>query len=360
MNQIRSGTGATAAVLAGSLAVFPLLDVLGLLSRTKHVGELQVVGDGVEAHLWVDSGDLLERPGTSPDRLFELAAMDDAWFTVTAATLPEHATEGATRVPLEPLIEHIGPQVSEWQSLVRALPFGAVAKMAPSMPGPEVHIRSDQWRILSLIGAGRPVHEVVDVSDARPLETLRLIYELAEQELISVELPGTEGATDRGGEDREHEERPPRHMAETPSLRPDAPPRPAAASRPEPPSRPSRGPTGTPHGARAVPVRATSAGPVGWRRSGATSTIRAPERTAAPEQEAEVPEVPEVAGHAEGTESSPPPASVKPPAKTPVAAYMPPPLAPLQWPDASTLSSGDAHPRMPGTNGTAAPARDDR
>lgn len=187
MTQIRSGGAAPAAVLAGSLAVFPLLDVLWLLARTEHVGELQVVADGVEARLWVDRGELLDHPVTAPDRLFELACLDDAWFTVST-TAPAHG-EQRERVPLEPLLERVAPSVAEWHSLMKALPFGAVARMSPVMPGPEAQIRSDQWRILSLIGTGRPVHEVVDVSEDRPLETLRLIHELAQKELIVVELP---------------------------------------------------------------------------------------------------------------------------------------------------------------------------
>lgn len=191
MNQTRPGSGAPAAVLAGSLAVFPLLDVLGLLARTRHAGELQVVADGVEARLWVEGGDLLDHAATAADRLFELACLDDAWFAASSV-LPPGRVEHAERVALEPLIERVAPHVAEWQSLMKALPFGAVARMSPVMPGSEAQIRSDQWHILSLIGTGRAVHEVVDVSDGRPLETLRVIHELAQKELIVVELPPAE------------------------------------------------------------------------------------------------------------------------------------------------------------------------
>lgn len=192
MNQIRPTSGA-AHVLAGSLAAFPLLDVLRLLGRTRHSGQLQVVGDGVEAHLWIDGGELCDNAAVAADRLFELACLDEAWFTVTAAAPSAAAERSGDRIPLDPLLDQVGPQVAEWQALIRALPFDAVARMAPAMSGAEVHIRADQWRVLSLVGAGRPVHEVVDVADGRPLDTLRIVYELAEQQLISVEPPAAAG-----------------------------------------------------------------------------------------------------------------------------------------------------------------------
>ena len=207
MHQIRSG-GSAAAVLAGSLVAFPLLDVLRLLQHTDHTGQLQVMGDGVEARLWVDDGDLLERRATAADRLFGLACLDDAWFTVTAALPPAAASDrsaGIERVPLGPLIERVEPLVEEWRSLVQALPFDAIARMAPSTPGPEVQIRADQWHVLSLIGAGRRVHELVDVSDAPPVGTLRIVRELAQAELISVTLPGDQGSVAPNGPLRDTE-----------------------------------------------------------------------------------------------------------------------------------------------------------
>jgi hypothetical protein len=308
MTQIRSGNGATAAVLAGSLAVFPLLDVLYLLSRTGHTGELQVVGDGMEAHLWIEGGDLLDHPRTAGDRLFELACLDEAWFTVGVATPPASVT--GHRVELVPLIEQVSPHVAEWQSLIKALPFGAVARMAPSMPGPEAQIRSDQWRVLSLIGAGRAVHEVVDVSDARPLETLRLIDELAQEKLITIEEPPS-GTQRRRVRPKSADAAP---SAEAPSPEVDTPPLPS------PP-------------ARVVAVRAGSA-PQAARRVAAVS---APVSSSQGRREPPGTE----------PERTPHRALGRSPGRHAVAAYMPPPIAPSLWPldrpaDADS-SASDGH-----------------
>ncbi len=373
MNQTRPGSGAPAAVLAGSLAVFPLLDVLGLLARTRHAGELQVMADGVEARLWVEGGDLLDHAATAADRLFELACLDDAWFAVSSV-LPPGRVEHADRVALEPLIERVAPHVAEWQSLMKALPFGAVARMSPVMPGAEAQIRSDQWHILSLIGAGRPVHEVVDVSDGRPLETLRVIHELAQKELIVVELPPAEhrrrihpaGSTSRPrraarpGDPSEGGGDPP-GLADT-SHPAGAPEPPAAATEPAAASAPAAtepaGPEPDPAAAgsatpgEGVPVAAARATttPLTARRAGAVRTSVAEHAPAAEprsipeprdqsrrgsparEDRADPPEGrPVGVGRQASHRSAPPP---RRPGHHAVGAYMPPPVAPGFWPAA--------------------------
>jgi hypothetical protein len=92
MTQGQSESGAAAAALVGSLDTFTLLDVLDLLARTGHSGELQVVGRGIDHTLLVDSGDLLDTTGDNElsTTLFELACRDEGWFYFnTAITLPE-------------------------------------------------------------------------------------------------------------------------------------------------------------------------------------------------------------------------------------------------------------------------------
>jgi hypothetical protein len=417
MNQTRPGSGAPAAVLAGSLAVFPLLDVLGLLARTRHAGELQVVADGVEARLWVEGGDLLDHAATAADRLFELACLDDAWFAASSV-LPPGRVEHAERVALEPLIERVAPHVAEWQSLMKALPFGAVARMSPVMPGAEAQIRSDQWHILSLIGTGRPVHEVVDVSDGRPLETLRVIHELAQKELIVVELPPAEhrrrthpaGSTSRPrraarpGDPSEGGGVPP-GLADTSdpagAIEPAAA---SAAATPEPAGEPTGEPAGpepdpattgsaaqggdqqarreragqelgTPGEGVAVAAARATTTPLTARRTGAVRTSVAEHapaaepgsttepreqsrrRSPAAEDRADLPEGgPVGVGRQASHRSTPPP---RHPGHHAVGAYMPPPVAPGFWP--ATDPAGTAPGRgeaVGGASSTDAPASD--
>lgn len=181
MDRIRSSADSPA-VLAGSLAAFPLLDVLDLLASTHHVGELKVVSEGTDDHFWLDGGDLIDTVGGATGRLFHLACADDAWFTVTAA--PSVPRAGA-RMALATVVEHLAPRLAEWQALRTAVPFESTVHMAASTTLPEVHLRADQWRVLSRLGGGRRVGDVVDEADTPPIETLRLLRELLDAGLVS-------------------------------------------------------------------------------------------------------------------------------------------------------------------------------
>lgn len=182
MNRIRSSAEGQA-VLAGSLVAFPLLDVLSLLDTTRHAGELKIVCEGSDDHFSVEAGDLIDPTGNATGRLFELACSGDAWFTVTAdpGTPP-----AGSRVALRTVIDHLAPRLSEWDALRRSVPLDATARMAPTTSLPEVHVRADQWKVLSRLGSGRRVGDVVDETDASPMETLRILRELADAGLVSL------------------------------------------------------------------------------------------------------------------------------------------------------------------------------
>lgn len=188
MSQVQSGSEAAAAALVGSLSTFSLIDVLDLLARTGHTGELQVVGRGIDRHVWVDAGDLVDATGNSGLQavLFELACRDEGWFYFSCTT---GVPEGAERLTVSDVISDLGPQVEEWRGLNEALPFDATVAMSSSTPSDEVQIKGSQWALLSAVGSsGRTVRDVVDGGSNHPLDTLRALHELTEAGLIEVTL----------------------------------------------------------------------------------------------------------------------------------------------------------------------------
>lgn len=188
MSQVQSGSEAAAAALVGSLATFSLVDILDLLARTNHTGELQVVGRGIDQRVWMDQGDLVTSGSSSVDTvLFDLACIEEGWFYFTAGELPP---EGGSRSPVTSVLAGVGPQVAEWRDLVARLPFDTVVKMSASTPAAEVQIRGDQWQLLSLVGGGRTVRQVVDASPLHPLDTLRTLGELLTARLVTVDEHG--------------------------------------------------------------------------------------------------------------------------------------------------------------------------
>jgi hypothetical protein len=191
MSQVQSGSEAAAAALVGSLSNFSLIDVLDLLARTGHTGELQVVGRGIDRHVWVDQGDLVDANGTGGLHavLFELACRDEGWFYFSCTT---GVPEGAERLTVSEVIGDLGPQVEEWRGLTEALPFDSSVAMSSTTPSDEVQIRGDQWALLSAIGSsGRTVRDVVDGASGHPLDTLRTLRELTESGLVEVRQSST-------------------------------------------------------------------------------------------------------------------------------------------------------------------------
>jgi hypothetical protein len=209
-------TQPTSAALVGSLAAFPLLDVLHLMAGLGSSGEFQVLGNDLDRRFWVDRGEFVDPSGATPrTSLFELACLEGGWFSFTAvAAVPE----GDHRVALAPLIDDAASHLAEWRALVRRLPFEAVVRMSQSTPSDEVQIRADQWRVLSIVGPGRSVLEVLTASPLPSLEALRTLGQLLEGQLISVELPP-------GHPGEENPAPPPTVAADPPLPKPEAMPK---------------------------------------------------------------------------------------------------------------------------------------
>lgn len=187
MTNVQAGSLASPAALVGSLSAFSLVDVLDLLERTEQVGELQVVGHGIDQRIWLDKGNLLDPSSSDAPQtaLFQLACIEEGWFYFTSNTaLPKDHKQ----LPIASVISDLAPQVREWKDLTTALPFTSILRMAESTPSEQVQIRSDQWQLLSLVGTtGRNVRQLIDDSKLGPLETLRTLQELTDAGLIALE-----------------------------------------------------------------------------------------------------------------------------------------------------------------------------
>lgn len=188
MTDTSSGEVPTAS-LVGALAVFPLNDVLGLLAETGQRGELQVVGQGVDGHLWIDSKDLvgatLEGANTLTQAVFELMLLDEGWFYFTSDQVPP--TGHVQHQSVTSVINEVVPQVDEWKDLLSRVPLDSDVSMSPTTPGPEVQIRADQWRVLTAVGTGgRTVNSVVDELEDDNVVIVRLLRELADAGLIVI------------------------------------------------------------------------------------------------------------------------------------------------------------------------------
>ena len=187
-----------AASLVGSLSVFNLADVLLLLSTTDQTGELQVVSDTMDGKVWLARGGLSNaRVGvatTIGQAVFELACLTEGWFYFTAGLV---SSSGQPTVPVMAVLDEVRPQIDEWRAITSVIALAAPVGLAPAVPDHDIQIRSDQWRVLTTVGANRnSVKDVLDQVGGEQIVTLRTLSILHQAGLITVgPIPGAQAAT---------------------------------------------------------------------------------------------------------------------------------------------------------------------
>ncbi len=189
MSQTQSLGNAPAASLVGSLGVFTLDDVLMLLADTTQTGELQVVGSEVDGRVWLEGGELSNaHVGSAPTigrAVFELACVPEGWFYFTSGL---SSSSGQPRVPVRTVLDEVRPQVKEWRQLLELVPFESSVTLSPEPPNGDVQLRGDQWRMVTSIGnAGHSVKAVLDAFGDEHIVGLRILRDLSEAQLISLE-----------------------------------------------------------------------------------------------------------------------------------------------------------------------------
>ncbi len=178
--------GPSGASLVGSLTVFPLADVLLLLSSVGQTGELQVEGDAAEGSLWLEAGQLTDaQVGTATtmgQAIFELACLVDGWFSfLTDST----SSSGHPPVPVEGVLAEVRHQIDEWREIRKVVPLTSSVVLSPTPPGQDVQIRSDQWQVLTTVGtSGQSVESVLEAIGGDQIAGLRTLRDLLAEGLI--------------------------------------------------------------------------------------------------------------------------------------------------------------------------------
>ena len=185
------------AVLVGSLAVFPLPQVLTLAAGSRAQGRLTITAPGVEGHLWLDDGRLTGflagDAATLTETVFDLALVADGWFSFFPGVQAPNPAAGR---PVPEVLAEVEPQVAEWHDLVARVSLDGLVHLSPTAPDDQVQIRADQWQVLTTISpAGSRVRDLLDAMGAQYVVALRLVCELLDAGLIETVPPG-EGADD--------------------------------------------------------------------------------------------------------------------------------------------------------------------
>ena len=182
-------TAATAAApgsLRGSLADFPVDEVLHLLGAAGRPGHLVVEGS-LPAHLLVGSSRLAgatDGVGRAAvvELLFHLLLVGDGPFTFTPG---DDDLSGGW--PLGPVVDEVRARADRWRVLSRALPsLDVVVRLLPRHQAAPVALPAGAWDVVVAVDGVRSVRAVALEVGADAFTTMEAVHFLLEHDLATV------------------------------------------------------------------------------------------------------------------------------------------------------------------------------
>ena len=188
--------------LQGTIDTFALVDVLRLLGSTTKTGRLTLDGDRGRGEVLVVDGkvnglalggdsDFDEQP--ADEAMFELMRFEDGSFVFDADESARDHTGISWDV--ETLLSGADVVATEWNEICSILPSeDAWISLASEIPGPEVVIDAERWRLLAVIGSGLPVTVLAESLAASELQVGRVVRDLFDLGVIDVATEAPSGA----------------------------------------------------------------------------------------------------------------------------------------------------------------------
>lgn len=176
--------------LQGSLETIALPDVLSLLASNSKTGELRVTGR-VDGQLWLQNGKLVaSRVGVAPDHVeavFQLLRLSGGDFLFTEGSSP--AEPGEASLVME-VVRQAEEWLTEWKVIEAVIPsVDMLARLRSELPGPEVTVPAEQWRMVAALLSGMPVRETLAKLELGEFEGCRRLKELVDAGLVTIEAP---------------------------------------------------------------------------------------------------------------------------------------------------------------------------
>jgi hypothetical protein len=181
--------------LEGSLETISLPDVLALLSVTAKTGELQVESRGAAGSVWFDAGHLVGfdvgDQKTPVDALFRLLRHQEGHFSFRTGTTPANAVAPQD---VAPMLEEAENWLAEWPAIEAVVPsLEAVVSLKGSV-GEPVTLLPEEWQLVTAIGSGRPVRDVLAARGLGEFEGRKALKKLVDLHLVEVVISDVEHA----------------------------------------------------------------------------------------------------------------------------------------------------------------------
>ena len=183
-------TAAAPGSLQGSLADFPVDEVLHFLDVAGRPGRLVVEGS-LPADLLVGRS-TLACPAQEVDRaavvelLFHLVLVGDGPFTFT----PDDGVDVAGGWSLDGMVEEVRARADRWRVLSRALPsLDVVVRLLPGQAPAPVTLPAGTWDVVVALDGARSVRAVALEVGADAFTTMEAVHFLLQHDLAAVVAP---------------------------------------------------------------------------------------------------------------------------------------------------------------------------
>lgn len=177
--------------LQGDLDSFALPDVLRLLAGTGKTGRLDVSGEDATGGVSLDGGTLVggevssaPHAVTAADVVFELLRFERGSFLFDDSAAPAPSGEPSS---VDDAIARAEGLLQEWEQVSAVVTsVHSWVAITPELPNEEVTIGREQWRVLSVLGAGATVRDVANHFELTDLVASRMVKDLVESGLVEL------------------------------------------------------------------------------------------------------------------------------------------------------------------------------
>lgn len=173
--------------LTGSLAQWPLPDILNMLCSSRQAGRIELTDGPNRADVYIRDGAIVHAAaGVEVGEPVIATVM--TWARGSFSFEPRVATSQVTVIrPLADVLEEAQREVQERERIRSVVASsGVVPRMAPSIAGP-VLIEPGDWRLLALCDGQASIHDLTDALRVDEWEITKQLYRLSGQSLVAFE-----------------------------------------------------------------------------------------------------------------------------------------------------------------------------
>lgn len=168
--------------LQGTLDTFELPDVLRLLASTRKTGCLVLRSERGEGSVWLEEGRVVsvDAPGSpgadALEGVFDLLRAHEGAFVFEAGGT---APSAGAPTEVEPLLAGAEAQLVEWREIETVVPsLDAWISLNAELPGQEITVDADTWRLVATVGSGLSVGELGRLVGLSEVPVSRVVRDL--------------------------------------------------------------------------------------------------------------------------------------------------------------------------------------